>query len=321
MSCADHVTKRLRARELRLAGWSRAQIAREVGIRNQRTLQRWLHGVPVPAWTSRSNAKDDLRDDAVKLRREGQTYAEIRRVLGVSKSSLSLWLRDVYLTAEQRHVLESKYATAPQRRGATNRARRAAARALLRATAADEIAALSRRELFLIGSILYWAEGAKAKSWRPSQCVSFINSDPGLVRLFLAWLNLVGVEADRLSFRLSIHESADLLESERYWRGVICQPDARFMRPQLKKHVPTTNRRNVGAEYRGCLIIRVSRSTELYRRIEGWVDGIVSSLGRSVTGSTERLGRSREGSNPSGPAAGQATLFESSAPYQCQSAG
>lgn len=323
MSCPDHAAKRARARELRVAGWSRSQIMRELGIRNKRSLNRWIGDLPAPDWTRRPRAKDDLRARAIDLRRQGKTYAEIRESLAVSKSSLSLWLRDLYLTDDQKAVLESKKSTAPQRRGATNRARREAARSVSRAHAAQEIGWISERQLFLAGAILYWAEGAKAKPWRPTQCVSSINSDPGLVLMFLRWLDLIGVESDRLTFRLSIHESADLDAAESYWREILreFQPHPRFMRPQVKRHLPRTNRRNTGDGYRGCLIIRVSRSTELYRRIEGWVHGIVTSLGRGVTAARRPLEPSGLGSNPGAPATFQSTLFEPSPAYEWQRAG
>ncbi|MBN2097926.1 MAG: hypothetical protein JW714_05600 [Candidatus Omnitrophica bacterium] len=35
------------------------------------------------------------RQKAIKLRRQGSTYAEIRKLLKVSKGSLSLWLRKI----------------------------------------------------------------------------------------------------------------------------------------------------------------------------------------------------------------------------------
>ncbi len=41
----------------------------------------------------------------------------------------------------------------------------------------------------------------------------------------------------------------------------------------LKRHNPLTIRKNVGADYHGCLIITVSQSADLYRKIEGWVRG------------------------------------------------
>lgn len=322
MPCADHVAKRERARELRRQGCSRAQIAREIQIKNMKTIDRWISNLPIPAWTRRPNAKDELKAAAIAMRQAGETYDEIRAALGVSKSSLSLWLRDLYLTDDQRKVLSNKHATAPQRRGASNRARRAAKRAAISQRAAREIGVVTEREAFLVGAILYWAEGAKAKPWRPSQCVDFINSDPRLIRLFLAWLEVIGVAADRLSFRISIHESADLPEAERYWRALVGLSEARFLRAQLKKHNLTSNRRNRGADYHGCLIIRVTRSTELYRRIEGWVEGIVMALGPSVNVASTRSFEVRgSGSTPGGPAKNQFTLFEPSPPYRCQRAG
>jgi hypothetical protein len=321
MTCPDHAAKRACARELRLAGWSRAQISREVGVRNHKSLDRWLSGLPAPDWTRRPRAKDSAKAAAVRLRREGKTFEQIRQILRVSKSSLSLWLRDVALTLEQRALLESNQSSAPRRRGATNRARKAEAIAITKARAAEEIASVSEQELFVMGAILYWAEGAKAKPWRVSEGVSFTNSDPRLVKVYLRWLEMIGVGHDRLAFRLSIHESADVLQAESFWRGVIDQQDIHFQRPQVKAHVPQTNRRNTGDDYHGCLIIRVARSTELNRRIEGWVDGIVTSLGRGVTAARRPLAPSGLGSNPGAPATRPGTLFESARAYDRQRVG
>jgi hypothetical protein len=91
-----------RAVELRVAGLSRSQIMAALGLRSSKLLNAWLRGVPPPAWTERPNAKDDVRDHAVALRLQGKSYNDIRRELGVSKSTLSLWLRDVPLTEEHR---------------------------------------------------------------------------------------------------------------------------------------------------------------------------------------------------------------------------
>jgi transposase len=43
-----------------------------------------------------TNAKDDVRAHALAMRLEGKSYNQIGRELGVSKSILSLWLRDVH---------------------------------------------------------------------------------------------------------------------------------------------------------------------------------------------------------------------------------
>ena len=54
-----------------------------------------MKGEPPPEWTRRPNAKDALRARARELRAQGLDYEEIAAVVGVSKSSVSLWVRDL----------------------------------------------------------------------------------------------------------------------------------------------------------------------------------------------------------------------------------
>jgi hypothetical protein len=75
----------------------------------------------------------------------------------------------------------------------------------------------------------------------------------------------------QLRFRVHIHETADVAAAEEFWRGVTGAGAAQFHRTGLKRHNPRTVRKNVGADYHGCLIIGVRQSADLYRRIEGWV--------------------------------------------------
>lgn len=46
-------------------------------------------------------AKPESREQVVKLRKLGYSYSEILKVIKVSKSSLSSWLRDVKITNSQ----------------------------------------------------------------------------------------------------------------------------------------------------------------------------------------------------------------------------
>lgn len=53
---------------------------------------------------------------------------------------------------------------------------------------------------------------------------------------------------------------------------------AEFKRASLKRHKPTTTRKNTGANHYGCLVIDVKKSAELYRSIEGWWRGLARAL-------------------------------------------
>lgn len=215
---------------------------------------------------------------------EGRSYREIREVVGVSKSTLSLWLRDVPLTDEQQQALDERAPAATRSRWTENRALAARRRDHIRSQARAQITALGESELFVAGVVAYWAEGAKNKPWRTGQSVKFMNSDPRLILLFLAWLRLVGVTPDRLIFRLHIHESADAEAAVRYWSTVVDAPASQFGGTTVKTHNPKTTRKNVGAEYRGCLVVYVRRSAELNLQIEGWFGGLAVAAQALVAG-------------------------------------
>lgn len=220
----------------------------------------------------RARAKDADRERARALRLEGRTYRQIQAELGVSKSTLSMWLRDLP------HPEPNRTAHAAHMRRVRN-TRTNAQRVKEKTEAFADIGSISDRELMLLGVALYWAEGAKDKSYCRRETVDFINSDPGVIRLFLHWLDLVGIDHARRRYRVSIHESADVAAAEDYWRSVIGLPDVEFRRATLKRHNPKTVRKQIGSDYHGCLNVKVLQSSSLYRRVDGWWRGILAARG------------------------------------------
>ncbi|MEU3375142.1 hypothetical protein ABZ734_32485 [Streptomyces sp. NPDC006660] len=270
---ADFEGLRRQAIALRREGLSLRQIRDRLHVDNNDLLHRLVKGEPPPEWTKRPNAKDDLRDRARELRAQGMTYDQIQVELGCSKSSISLWVRDLpkpgprYTEAERRALMNEGLA---RLRAGQDDERRAT-----KAAASDQVGRLSDRELLLVGVGLYWAEGAKDKTYRRSERLHFINSDPDMIRVYLRWLELLGVPRERMRFRVSIHESADVAGAEQFWADLAGVDPATFQRATLKKHNPRTTRKNVAEGYRGCLVVYVTKSADLYRRMEGTWYGIV----------------------------------------------
>lgn len=182
------------------------------------------------------------------------------------------------LSDEHRRRLEQKSEEGIRSRAVAIRAGRIRRTENLQDAAAAEMGSISDRELFLIGVTLYWAEGSKAKPWAPSTQMSFINSDPRVITIFVRFLELVGVARDRLVYTVAIHESADVAAATAYWARVLDVDADSFRRPNIKRHNPKTKRRNTDLSYVGCLTIRVRRSVDLNRRIEGWWNGITAAL-------------------------------------------
>ncbi|MDK1348702.1 hypothetical protein QNO09_36650 [Streptomyces sp. 378] len=275
---ADFEGLREKAVELRRAGLSRRQIRDRLHVDNNDILNRLLEGEPAPAWTKRPNAKDDLREKARELRLQGWTYDRIQVELGCSKSSISLWVRDLPKPERKRSTEE---ASAIARRGwdATLRLRDEE-RQRMKEAAKDAVGDLSDREVFLAGVTLYWAEGAKDKPYGRRERLHFINSDPNVISFFLRRLDVLGVERERLRFRVSIHESANVASAETFWAALVGVEPSTFQRATLKKHNPKTSRKNTSDAYHGCLIVYVLKSADLYRRMEGAWYGIVGGAAR-----------------------------------------
>ncbi|MDJ0380587.1 hypothetical protein [Streptomyces sp. G-G2] len=275
---ADFESLREQAVTLRREGLSRRQIRDRLHVDNHDILNRLLQGEPPPEWTKRPNAKDDLRDKARELRLQGLTYDQIQLELGCSKSSISLWVRDLPKPPRRRTPEESS--TIARRGWERTLQIREEERLQVKRAASDEIGTLSDRELFLAGVALYWAEGSKDKPHARRERVVLINSDPDVIRLHLAWLRLLGVQDEQLRYSITIHESADITGAEQFWAECVGSGTEHFGKTTLKRHNPATVRKNTGDNYHGCLTIRVLQSAALYRRIEGWWYGIVGAASK-----------------------------------------
>lgn len=294
---------RTQAAQLRRSGAGSRQIAAELGV-SRATVCRWFREDDVlPAdlerrergrqWAAEMAARraedparsypghrrhdPELRETAAEMRRQGLPRAEIARELGVGLSTVARWFRedevswDVDLRTTVQKRRDSYGRTVEERRAVED----------LEVTRwAAEVGELSERDLLVVAATLYWAEGSKSKPWRRSHRVIFVNSDPDMVRLFLRCLAVMGVERSRITCRLSIHESADVEAATRGWRRDVGD-DLVFSRPTLKRHNPLTVRLNTGEDYRGCLVITVTQSASLYRRLQGTWNGVVESAGAS----------------------------------------
>ena len=332
-----------RARRLREEGLSRREIQDELGI-GEDLAKAFLRGVPVPDHR-RPHAKQAERQAAIAMRARGRTYNEIAAELGVSKGSLSLWLRtadaadepsppappagdDVNLREKARElrldgrvlfeIAESLGVSTktvyywtwdlpvPRSAGGSGGsaehmemmrrrywdrvlAEREEERLRIRAEHEARVERLSSRELELLAVTAYWCEGTKSKPYARREQVVFINSDPGLILLFLTWLDQIDFPREHRHFSLSIHESADVPGATAWWSAVTGVPSDDFGRPVLKRHNPKTVRKNTSDAYVGCLVIRLRQCRSLYQQIEGVWQGIMGGLPGGTTSDLSRV--------------------------------
>src|SRR5215468_11784143 len=137
MNSSSANDRREQAIALRRAGKSRREIKEILGIAGNSTMDRLLAGEPPPEWTRRPNAKDDLHAKARLLREQGYDYNRIAAELGVSKSSVSLWVRDLPRPARLSYAeCRQRAAEGARRYWETERRVREAKRDAVRASAA-----------------------------------------------------------------------------------------------------------------------------------------------------------------------------------------
>lgn len=218
------------------------------------------------------------RSAACRLRRSGKTYNEIHRRLGIPKSTLSLWLRHLRLSKAQRQQL----LTQNQQRWAENiirynkwRAKQAKDRwEEVQLRAAQEIGALTTRELKLVGAALYWAEGGKMDRWS----LRFCNSDPAMIALALRFFReTCEVPQEKLTARIHLHPHISEPRAKLFWGNISKIPLRRFHRSQRVLSRSSRGKRPPRRLPYGTLHIGV-QDVALRNRVMGWVAGLQQSL-------------------------------------------
>jgi len=208
------------------------------------------------------------RREAINLRRKGISYDVILKTVNVSKSTLSLWLRDVILTSNARkRALRgrelSRYAAAMQKK----RIRESNTNEIVQ-KGREESKILVENPLFLTGLCLYWAEGDKHKQER----VKFTNSDEKMIVLMMRWFReICGVSERKFRIAVHIHNLHKPRNVERYWSRITRVSEKQFQKTYIKQS-SLRYRRNV--LYNGTCAIVVNNKA-LFRRIRGWRLGLL----------------------------------------------
>jgi transcriptional regulator with XRE-family HTH domain len=204
---------------------------------------------------------------ARELRAQAWTMPEIAEHLGVSRSSVSLWTRDVPFDPSARRSAR----TDRRPRGSDHPGRRRKLEEIAASDAAgrEVLASLTERELLIAGVALYAGEGAKTDG-----CVSMANTDPELLRLFVTWLRrCFEVDEQRLRCRVYLHEGLDLKAAEGHWSEVVGVPLDRFGKPY--RAVADTARTTVKRVY-GCATVTYACSAT-HRQVMGLVRALPSA--------------------------------------------
>jgi predicted transcriptional regulator len=186
------------------------------------------------------------RAQARQLRSDGMSVKDIAMMLGVTKSSVSVWVRDITLTDEQIAALRDKYHHYEARiRGSQANYQKGLQQ---RITYQQEGRAKARENdpLHLAGCMLYWAEGAKSRD-----SLKFVNSDPHMLQFYVKFLceALLVIDVE-IVIRINCYTNNGLTveQIEDYWLDTL-----RLPRGCLRK--TTVNNQPISSKQRGRRLI------------------------------------------------------------------
>ena len=220
-----------------------------------------------------------LKWRAVDLRRRGWSYKIISSRLGVAKSTLSHWLREVPYQPNQ--TIIERIRLGPAHAAVTKQRRRAKQIELLRAEGCREIGRLSARDLLFFGLGLYLGEGTKLY-----EEVRLINADPRAIKVAMRWLRKA-CRVPEKNFVVHAYPDTSPAAAVRYWAKLTGVPPGQFERVQIDRRLNKSAKKHRRLPY-GTAHIRVcSRGNPrfgvaLHRRIMGWMDAAFRELGAGV---------------------------------------
>ena len=185
----------------------------------------------------------EKRVKARTLRLQGLSYSEIKDSLKVSKSTLSVWLKEMPLTNEKINELRAHSPRRIERFRKTMTKKREARVKEASIKATHDFGTLTKREIFIAGLFLYWGEGGKTNPY----AITLSNTDPGMIRFYMMWLRNLEIPHEKIRIRLHLYSDMDIEKEILFWSKTTHAKKQQFMKPSIKKSLhPELSERGFG---------------------------------------------------------------------------
>jgi len=216
-----------------------------------------------------------LKAKAIKFRKGGLSYNEIKEKLVVSKSTLSYWLKSIHLKPEYRKRFYTNRIQNLARGPQSQKERRSREIEKIIEEAEKEIKVpLSFEAYRLMGAALYWAEGSKGNVFE------ITNSDPYLIIFIVSWVESVfNIPARNLKARLNIYPQQNESKIKKFWSDLTDIPLKNFGKTYVK---PLSKGYKKNDLYHGTIKIYVPKSTDRKHRVFGWINKVLKDVDPKV---------------------------------------
>lgn len=194
--------------------------------------------------------KKNLEIRAKELRVKGYSIKELSEFLGVSKSTISIWVKNVILTKNAKIRLLEKSTKARLKSQATikEKTRIKEEEAVNFSENIANSNFFSKESMICLCAMIWWCEGSKRET-----SLVFTNSDPNLIQSFL-YLLRKSFDLDESKFRvlMHLHDYHNELELKSFWSKITKIPISQFN----KSYQKASNHAFKKEGYKGCIKIQ-----------------------------------------------------------------
>ncbi|MFA5051323.1 MAG: helix-turn-helix domain-containing protein [Patescibacteria group bacterium] len=172
------------------------------------------------------------REKAIKLRKEEKSYSQIKKILGISKSTLSCWLKDYPLSKQRIRELRDCNEQRIEKYRETMREKREKRLKKIYGEQKQLWLPLTNRELFFAGLFLYWGEGRKGFQ----SAIEVSNTDPSMIRFVIYWLTkILKIPKEKIKVGLHLYKNMDIKKEHLFWSKTLNLSPSQFRKPYIKE--------------------------------------------------------------------------------------
>lgn len=170
------------------------------------------------------------KEKAIKLRLNGKSYSQIKKIIGVSKSTLSYWLKDHPLSEERIRELKSDPRRIEKYRATRLRQKQERFNKVYREEK-KKLLPLTKRDLFIAGLFLYWGEGEKTKEAN----IALSNTNPAVLKFFIRWLRKsLNIPKEKIKVKLHLYKDMNIKKKIDFWSKTLLISKNQFRKSYIK---------------------------------------------------------------------------------------
>lgn len=178
---------------------------------------------------------EEIKNKAFDLRKRGKSYGQISDLLSLSKSTVSLWFKDISWSQEikKQLVKKSKEDSCKRLTGLNNVRGKKLIEYYLKAEkdAIKEYLNLKNNKLFIIGISLYWGEGDKTFK---NGIVRISNIDEKLLKIFNDFLQKIcQVNIEKIRAGILLYPDLNSDKCLKFWSEGIKISKNRFFKSTI----------------------------------------------------------------------------------------